>query len=76
MQYTIIEKHTGRNKYTSVILQLNTRKDANKALDALYGVLDKYDIEVNALYDVGRYITYLVYHPDDSKRLLEALDEL
>lgn len=76
MQYTILEKHTDRNKYTSAILQFDSSKEAKKALDALYGVMFKSDIEVNALYGVGRYITYLVYNPDDSSRFLEALDEL
>lgn len=76
MQYTILEKQTDPNKYTSVILQFNSSDEAKKALDALYIVLYTSDMEVNALYNVGKYITYLVYHPDVSRRFLEALDKL
>lgn len=76
MQYTILEKQTDEIQYTSVILQFNSHEEAKKALDALYGVLYSSDMEVNALYGVGKYITYLVYNPDDSSRFLEALDEL
>ena len=76
MQYTILEKQTDPNKYTSVILQFNSSEEAKKALDALYIVLYTSDMEVNALYSVGAYVTYLVYHPDVSRRFLEALDKL
>lgn len=76
MQYTIFEKQTDQNGYTYVILQFNSSEEAKKALDALYGVLYSSDMEVNALYGVGRYVTYFVYHPDVSRRFLEALDEL